>query len=299
MTFGNSFAYYNNMYLGFGYNNYYNPVSYCNYRTAIPSLFGIPDFCSPSSLYSFGWSNFTNYSSYNPFSSYDFSGLPSYASGYYTKSSGYCANSPMKDDSLYSSFLSITSKKYSSYRGTSAAINNTVRYQACSAVNVGSAGTVDAYVRNNKKLNAGKLSNLAGFSDNTGMADMCNPEVVDTLVDLTNEAKKHGCSIVVTSSFRTYAKQKQLLASRGAFGKGGYAAQPGTSPHEYGQAIDFTVIKNGKKLTISAANTPWVLSCLQKHNMKWGGDYRTTKEPWHFNTMNASSYRSQLTQTRA
>jgi len=158
---------------------------------------------------------------------------------------------------------------------------------------VSNARTRTEYANRNKRVNAGKLRNLPAFEDKTGRAAMCNPAVVDTLADLAKEAQRRGYRIVVTSSFRTTADQQRLRRTRGSYGKGGFAAAPGTSPHEFGQAIDFQVWKGNKKITIGRNSTPWVLSILSKHNMVWGGTF-STREPWHFNTANAKSYRAKL-----
>lgn len=278
-----------------------------------------------SGLYNYSPTQFSSYSYYNPFSMSMPSYTPSWGTNFYQSSaySGYTGYTGYTGctgytgawrSSPYSSFLSITAK-YSSPTSATRSYSLGSAYHSASrslgtashsasrssgTVNVGTANNINAYTSANKTKNAGKLSGLSNFTDQTGRAEMCNPEVVDTLVALSKEAAKHGCSIVVTSSFRTYSEQAALNRKKGTYGKRGssgrvgVAAVAGTSPHEYGQAIDFTIVKNGKQLTISRSSTPWAIECLAQHGMTWGGDFRSVKEPWHFNTSNASAYREKL-----
>ncbi len=315
MGFFNSFTSFNmNMFGGFcgGFNTPF--MSFTSPQMFSNSFFGM--FSNWSNPFNFNCGIFNNTFSYTPTFNYNSSiwqsGISCNTTGTFRFNpcniGGFSSGTSIFNNSTYGNFkynatYTPSTSSYSASNPFSITSSNstnktkskskTKKSNKSTSTGVGNAKTRTEYANRNKRINAGKLKNLPAFQDNTGRAEMCNPAVVDTLADLAREAQRRGYRIVVSSSFRTTADQQRLRKTRGAYGKGGFAAAPGTSPHEFGQAIDFQVWKGNKKITIGKSTTPWVLSILSKHNMVWGGTF-STREPWHFNTANAKSYRSQL-----
>lgn len=66
-----------------------------------------------------------------------------------------------------------------------------------------------------------------------------HPEVRERVAWLLQEGRSEGLRVVMTSGFRTRAKQEQLYRAWLARGRSGLpAAPPGYSTHEYGFAVD-------------------------------------------------------------
>lgn len=105
------------------------------------------------------------------------------------------------------------------------------------------------------------------------------PEMQHAVVKLTDYANSQGIKITYNSKrsiFRTYAEQAQIYRTA----RPGYAARPGQSRHESGEAIDIKIPganannKNDPKYKKLAAY--W-----QSMGYTWGGNWRHC-EPWHF-----------------
>lgn len=81
-------------------------------------------------------------------------------------------------------------------------------------------------------------------------------------------AKKQGITWGITDSYRDIATQERLAAEKGLYSQGGLAAEPGTSPHGWGIAVD---------LGLSAEAQAW----MNKHAGDFG--FKTIpREPWHW-----------------
>ncbi len=81
-------------------------------------------------------------------------------------------------------------------------------------------------------------------------------------------AKKEGVDLQITDGFRTMKEQEAVYAQEGPFNGTSGAADPGTSPHQNGIAIDVTDT-NGAKAWVAA------------NGGKFGFE-RTNGEDWHF-----------------
>ncbi len=101
-------------------------------------------------------------------------------------------------------------------------------------------------------------------------AHRLHPAFVEVLDAVFNEAAEQGISVRITSSYRSIAEQKRLFARFGA----GRAAQPGSSFHNYGLAVDIS------------ASPPDGLEevglIAEQHGLRWGGRFTGgMREPWH------------------
>ncbi len=100
------------------------------------------------------------------------------------------------------------------------------------------------------------------------------------LVQLSEKAKTMGYTLVVSDAFRT--QEQQIAAKQN---KPELAATPGKSPHEYGAGIDIALYdKNGKQVNI--ATVPEFSDYAKSIGLEWGNDWKSKKEPWHFQLAN-------------
>ena len=88
-------------------------------------------------------------------------------------------------------------------------------------------------------------------------------------------ASADGVELRAVSGHRTYGRQKALWAAYKA-GKGNLAARPGTSRHEYGQAVDIDT-RNQTDLA--------VIGWLHRHGHRYGYTNTVPSELWHWQFM--------------
>ena len=92
--------------------------------------------------------------------------------------------------------------------------------------------------------------------------------------------KDTGWKVIITSGYRTFAKQAELKA------KDSRNATPGHSYHNYGMAIDINLEKDGKKLRMASPKNEWlatgVPAIAESMNFVWGGGFPNYHDPVHF-----------------
>ncbi len=104
---------------------------------------------------------------------------------------------------------------------------------------------------------------------------------------LTGRAK---CRI--TQTFRTFKEQNDLYAQgRGKPGKIVTQAKGGQSMHNYGLAVDFCLLLDGKEISWDMKKdydgdlkADWmeVVAIFKKYGWSWGGDWKNFKDYPHF-----------------
>jgi peptidoglycan L-alanyl-D-glutamate endopeptidase CwlK len=105
-----------------------------------------------------------------------------------------------------------------------------------------------------------------------------HPKLRDTALQAYNEAVKTtpvGVHPIITQGLRTFAESDKLYAQgRTTPGQIVTNAPAGSSYHNYGLAVDFALVINGK--TIWDQNNPnWatVVNIFKKYGFTWGGDF--------------------------
>jgi len=124
-----------------------------------------------------------------------------------------------------------------------------------------------------------------------------NKLFADFLTEVNRVLREAGVEMVVTSARRSHEEQQRLY-DRYVAGKGPYAAKPGTSPHEFGRAIDVAFRDATGKIV--AAGTPMGLKFMEVvkpfadyFKLGWGGKWAGAKyEPWHFQMPGAVGLRA-------
>ena len=86
---------------------------------------------------------------------------------------------------------------------------------------------------------------------------------------LMADARADGVSIGITDGYRDYASQVSLAQTKGLYSQGGLAAQPGTSQHGWGLAVD---------LRLDATAQAW----MREHAAQYGFVEAVPREPWHW-----------------
>lgn len=86
---------------------------------------------------------------------------------------------------------------------------------------------------------------------------------------LRSAAAADGVQIGITDSYRTLDTQKELVRTKGLYSQGGLAAEPGTSRHGWGMAVDLSLDSNA-------------LSWMRENAGKYGFVEETPREPWHW-----------------
>ncbi len=86
---------------------------------------------------------------------------------------------------------------------------------------------------------------------------------------LLADAKAAGVTIGITDGYRSYDSQVKVAAEKGLYSQGGLAAQPGTSQHGWGLAVD---------LSLDANAQAW----MRQHAKDYGFVENVPREPWHW-----------------
>ena len=87
--------------------------------------------------------------------------------------------------------------------------------------------------------------------------------------DLQAAARRDGVTIGVTDSYRSFDEQVDVARRKGLYSQGGLAAQPGTSSHGWGLAVD---------LDLDARAQSW----MRVNGARFGFVEDTPREPWHW-----------------
>lgn len=99
------------------------------------------------------------------------------------------------------------------------------------------------------------------------------------------EAEKTGWKVLITSGYRTFAKQLQLKQENSN------NASPGNSWHNYGMALDINLIRGNERVRKADSIGKWrstgVPQIAESMGMTWGGDFATYHDPVHFDFRNS------------
>jgi hypothetical protein len=82
-------------------------------------------------------------------------------------------------------------------------------------------------------------------------------------------ARRDGVAIGVTDSYRSFDAQVDVARRKGLYSQGGLAAQPGTSQHGWGLAVD---------LDLDTRAQAW----MRANGPRFGFVEDTPREPWHW-----------------
>jgi hypothetical protein len=122
---------------------------------------------------------------------------------------------------------------------------------------------------------------------------LVNSRVSGAALAMLKAAKSAGVPVSAASSFRTMAHQRALCSANTACSSGNYAAvaRPGSSNHQMGLAVDFTMphVSGGQTCAtrgVSSGNATW--NWLNANATKWGY-HQYSAESWHWDPMTTSN----------
>lgn len=107
-----------------------------------------------------------------------------------------------------------------------------------------------------------------------GGGQRLQPQAAQAWLSLQAAAAADGIHFHVTDSYRTYTQQVALAAAKGLYSEGGLAAQPGTSNHGLGLAVD---VGDSAAKSLTAPELAW----LQRNAGRFGFS-TIAREPWHW-----------------
>lgn len=107
------------------------------------------------------------------------------------------------------------------------------------------------------------------YGKNGDKISKLTPEMQEKTMQLLDYAKSQGMTVTINSGYRTQEEQRELQRTRGK-----YAAK--NSLHCQGKAIDIS-IAGGKDSDYKKLG-----DYAKSIGMRWGGDFSTVKERWHF-----------------
>lgn len=120
---------------------------------------------------------------------------------------------------------------------------------------------------------------------------LLHPKLRDEAFEIYEEILKAGVNIRVIYTLRTFAEQDALYAQgRTKIGKIVTKAKGGLSMHNYGLAIDFAILKDGKQVLWDLkvdldkdGKSDWmeVVTIFKQYGWTWGGDWKFFDAP-HF-----------------
>ena len=112
-----------------------------------------------------------------------------------------------------------------------------------------------------------------------------HPMIRQDAIDAVCEVQTLGIEMLVTYGLRTFAEQDALFAKVPKVTN----ARGGQSYHNYGLALDFCLMRNGKASWDMKADTnqntgsDWleVVSCFKMRGFEWGGEWNSFKDYPH------------------
>lgn len=87
--------------------------------------------------------------------------------------------------------------------------------------------------------------------------------------ELEAAARASGVSIRVSDSYRSYDEQVDMVRRKGLYSEGGLAAEPGSSQHGWGLAVDLDL-------------DPRAQAWMREHGGRHGFVEDVPREPWHW-----------------
>jgi len=113
-----------------------------------------------------------------------------------------------------------------------------------------------------------------------------HPSIRQSAIDAYTEACKVtpvGVHPLITEAYRSFERSDELYAQgRTKPGQIVSNARGGQSLHNYGLAIDFVLIVNGKMVWEVNADWMTVVKVFKKYGFEWGGDWNSLKDYPHF-----------------
>jgi|TARA_R110000824_G_scaffold139586_5_gene304796 hypothetical protein len=125
--------------------------------------------------------------------------------------------------------------------------------------------------------------------------DSLDTAAKDNLVGFVNALKEKGYEVIITSAYRSIAKQAGITSTQGQD-----VASPGKSPHNFGLGIDMNIkwtdsSKKVNQLMMASSNAEWEkiigdngVVPYKDYKLRWGGNFKK-RDAVHFDVYNDPS----------
>jgi peptidoglycan LD-endopeptidase CwlK len=116
--------------------------------------------------------------------------------------------------------------------------------------------------------------------------DTLHPKYAPSVQSAWTEAQAampSNVQVILIAGMRTFAESDALYAQgRTEPGPIVTNAPAGESFHNYGLAVDFDMVTNGKDDYVVGPHWIEVVAVMKKYGMEWGGDWESIKDNPHF-----------------
>lgn len=127
----------------------------------------------------------------------------------------------------------------------------------------------------------------------------CRQQALDAYYEAV-KATPVGVHPFIVETLRSFERSNDLYAQgRTKLGDIVTNAKAGQSYHNYGLAIDFCLMIDGKMNWQVDANWRVVVNIFKKHGFSWGGDFKSIKDYPHFEMTFGYNWRSLLQKCNA
>jgi hypothetical protein len=121
------------------------------------------------------------------------------------------------------------------------------------------------------------LFTFLNMEDSLNKLQQLHPKIREAAIQVYNESVKatpEGVHPIITQTFRSFEESDAIYA-QGRTKPGSIVSnsKAGQSYHNYGLAIDFAVLINGKMVWVTDANWMIVVNTFKKYGFTWGGDF--------------------------
>ncbi len=109
------------------------------------------------------------------------------------------------------------------------------------------------------------------------------PQAAEAWVAMRDAARLDGLTIGVADCYRSIGEQRAVYEAWCVAGDCAMAAEPGTSTHGYGIALD--VALDGRTISFASAEFTWLVEhgpFFGFYHPEFAGIWSPTPEPWHF-----------------
>ncbi len=129
------------------------------------------------------------------------------------------------------------------------------------------------------RIRSSAPSGLEGFVNGRIPADLMAPvdhngermfpRAASAFIHMRDDAARAGIALPIVDAYRSHEDQVRVAAELGLYRDGGKAAEPGTSQHGWGRAVDLQLDEEA-------------LAWMRTNGWKYGFAETVPREPWHW-----------------
>lgn len=126
------------------------------------------------------------------------------------------------------------------------------------------------------------MTNQEVYQNNKNLLSQVNPSLARAVWKIIEIAQQKGYTLIVAEGLRTVEKQNEYYA-QGRTKPGNIITykKGGQSNHNFGEAVDFDFIINGRRSNASSNNWKLIGDLAKQLGLIWGGDWKNFKDLRH------------------